>query len=84
MEHLDSTSETEPDWKRLHSVLDEAMSELAEPDYDALVMRFFKNQDLRSVGVSDDTAQKRPADTAIHSTSGQIKTFFFHTNMDYR
>jgi len=34
-------------------------------DYDAVVMRFFKNQDLRSVGlalgVSDDTAQKRVA-----------------------
>src|SRR5437867_3882308 len=63
MEHLDPTSETAPDWERLRPVLDEAMSELDEPDYDALVMRFFKNQDLRSVGValgvSDDTAQKR-------------------------
>jgi hypothetical protein len=39
------------------------MSRLSEPDYDALVLRFFNNQDLRSVGqalgVSDDTAQKR-------------------------
>jgi hypothetical protein len=44
-------------------VLDAAMSDLDEPDYDALVLRFFRNQDLRSVGralgVSDDTAQKR-------------------------
>src|SRR5438132_1889667 len=52
MEHLDPTSETAPDWERLGPVLDEAMSELDEPDYDALVMRFFKNQDLRSVGVA--------------------------------
>ena len=63
MEQLDPSSETTPDWERLRPVLDEAMSELDEPDYDALVMRFFKNQDLRSVGValgvSDDTAQKR-------------------------
>jgi len=63
MEHLDPTSEIAPDWERLRPVLDEAMSELDEPDYDALVMRFFKNQDLRAVGValgvSDDTAQKR-------------------------
>src|SRR6266508_3589731 len=63
MEHLDPTSETAPDWERLRPVLDDAMSELDESDYDALVMRFFKNQDLRSVGValgvSDDTAQKR-------------------------
>jgi hypothetical protein len=39
------------------------MSELSEPDYDALVMRFFNNQDLRTIGqalgVSEDTAQKR-------------------------
>jgi RNA polymerase sigma factor (sigma-70 family) len=63
MEHLDSTSETTPDWERLRPVLDEAMSELSGPDYDAVVMRFFNNQDLRSVGralgVTDDTAQKR-------------------------
>jgi hypothetical protein len=39
------------------------MAELSEPDHDALVMRFFNQQDLRSVGralgVTDDTAQKR-------------------------
>src|SRR3989454_2376934 len=63
MENLDSIPDTTPDWERLCPVVDEAMSELSEPDYDALVMRFFKNQDLRSVGlglgVSDDAAQKR-------------------------
>src|SRR4051812_5081561 len=62
VEQLNSGSET-PDWEQLGPVLDEAMSELSEPDYDALVMRFFKNQDLRSIGnalgVTDDTAQKR-------------------------
>jgi RNA polymerase sigma factor (sigma-70 family) len=65
MEQLDSIPEAAPDWERLRPVLDEAMSELSEPDYDALVLRFFKNQDLRSVGlalgVSDDAAQKRVA-----------------------
>lgn len=63
MQQLDSISESAPDWEQLRPVLDEAMSELDETDYDALVLRFFKNQDLRSVGlaqgVSDDTAQKR-------------------------
>src|SRR6266516_6605460 len=63
MENLDSIPDTTPDWERLRPVLDEAMSELSEPDYDALLMRFFNNQDLRSVGValgvSDDAAQKR-------------------------
>ena len=63
MEHLNPIPETPPEWERLRPVLDEIMSELSDPDYDALVMRFFNNQDLRSVGralgVSDDTAQKR-------------------------
>jgi RNA polymerase sigma factor (sigma-70 family) len=63
MEDLNPIPETAPDWERLRPVLDAAMSDLDEPDYDALVLRFFRNQDLRSVGralgVSDDTAQKR-------------------------
>jgi len=63
MENLDSIPDATPDWERLRPVLDEAMAELSEPDYDALVLRFFNNQDLRSVGsalgVSDDAAQKR-------------------------
>ncbi len=57
--------ETAPDWDCVRLVLDESMAELSEPDYDALVLRFFRNQDLRSVGlalgVSADTAQKRVA-----------------------
>jgi len=65
MEDLAPISESAPDWERLRPVLDAAMSDLDESDYDALVMRFFRNQDLRSVGralgVSDDTAQKRVA-----------------------
>ncbi|HZM01463.1 MAG TPA: sigma-70 family RNA polymerase sigma factor, partial [Candidatus Saccharimonadales bacterium] len=63
MEDLNAAPETTLDWERLRPVLDRAMAQLSEPDYDALVMRYFNNQDLRSVGralgVSDDTAQKR-------------------------
>jgi DNA-binding protein Fis len=63
MEDLKTNSQTAPDWERLRPVLDDAMSELDESDYDALVMRYFRNQNLRSVGqalgVTDDTAQKR-------------------------
>src|SRR5205823_3311949 len=44
-------------------VLDEAMANLGKTDRDALVLRFFKNEDLRAVGValgtSEDGAQKR-------------------------
>jgi RNA polymerase sigma factor (sigma-70 family) len=63
MNDLLATPETAPDWSRLCPFLDEAMSELSEPDHDALVLRYFKNQDLRAVGlalgISDDAAQKR-------------------------
>ena len=63
MDILNPASKTTVDWECLRPILDEAMSTLSEPDYDALVMRFFQNQDLRAVGLalglSDDTAQKR-------------------------
>ena len=63
MEQLDPTSGTDPEWDRLRPVVDEIMSELPEPDYDALVLRFFREQDFvsvgRALGVSDDAAQKR-------------------------
>ena len=63
MEQLISIPDAAPDWERLRRVLDDAMSELSEADYDALVLRFFQQQDFRTVGaalgVSDDTAQKR-------------------------
>jgi RNA polymerase sigma factor (sigma-70 family) len=63
MEQLVTTTENAPDWERLRPVLDEAMAELNDSDRDALLLRFFKNHDLREVGValgiSDDAAQKR-------------------------
>jgi RNA polymerase sigma factor (sigma-70 family) len=63
MEQLITISDNDPDWEHLRPVLDEAMSELDETDYDALVLRFFQQRDYRAVGtalgVSDDTAQKR-------------------------
>src|SRR5438132_167741 len=65
MQHLDTASEPLPDWDRIRPVLDEAMASLAGQDRDALLLRYFKNEDLRSVGValgvSDDAAQKRVA-----------------------
>ena len=63
MEQIDSTSESALDWSQLKGVLDDAMSELSEDDYDALVLRYYQNQNFQAVGqalgVSDDTAQKR-------------------------
>jgi RNA polymerase sigma factor (sigma-70 family) len=63
MAQLDSAPETLPDWEKLRPSLDEAMAELSEADYDAIVLRYYQKQDLRSVGqalgLSDDAAQKR-------------------------
>jgi len=61
MKDLDSNERTGADWDQVHPILDEALSELNEADHDAVVLRYFKNHDLRTVGralgVSDDTAQ---------------------------
>ena len=63
MQLLDPPGESSPDWDRIRPVLDEAMANLGKTDRDALVLRFFKNEDLRAVGValgtSEDGAQKR-------------------------
>jgi len=63
MQLLDPSGESSPDWDRIRPVLDEAMANLGKTDRDALVLRFFKNEDLRAVGValgtSEDGAQKR-------------------------
>ena len=51
------------DWEQIAPYLDEALGELSEPERDAVLLRYFKNQDLRTVGaalgISDDAAQKR-------------------------
>lgn len=63
MAQLHPTPETPPDWEQLRPALDDAMSELDDSDRDAVLLRYFKNHDLRTVGatlgISDDAAQKR-------------------------
>jgi RNA polymerase sigma factor (sigma-70 family) len=63
MQQLDPASETAPEWERVQPVLDEAMAELSDEDREALLLRFFKDRDFRTVGaalgISDDAAQKR-------------------------
>lgn len=56
---------TEPDvaWERISPHLDDALSQLNESDREAILLRYFKNHDLRAIGfalgISDDAAQKR-------------------------
>lgn len=63
MKELDLPAESATDWERICPLLDEAMAGLGDEDREALLLRYFKNQDFRaigvSLGVSDDAAQKR-------------------------
>jgi RNA polymerase sigma factor (sigma-70 family) len=63
MKDFDPNSESTTDWERIRPVLDEVMADLNDEDRQAVLLRFFKNRDFRSVGealgVSDDAAQKR-------------------------
>src|SRR5688572_31462474 len=49
MEQLLTDSESVPDWELIRPVLDEGLDSLGEEDREALLLRFFKNQDLRTV-----------------------------------
>ncbi len=57
------TVKTDSSWEDIMPHLDAALGSLNEPDRNVLLLRYFKNQDLRSVGatlgISDDAAQKR-------------------------
>ncbi len=63
MQLLDSSPEAAPEWERIAPLLDEAIASLGAKDRDALLLRFFRNESLATVGyffgVSEDTAQKR-------------------------
>ncbi len=63
MEQLLNDSEATWEWARIRPALDEALDSLGNEDREALLLRFFKNQNFRAVGValgvSDDAAQKR-------------------------
>jgi RNA polymerase sigma factor (sigma-70 family) len=63
MEQLITDSSPAQDWERIRPLLDEAMAELDDDDREAVLLRYFKNNDFRAVGqalgTSDDAAQKR-------------------------
>jgi RNA polymerase sigma factor (sigma-70 family) len=63
MDQLLANTDPSVDWQQIRPVLDEALDSLGDDDREALLLRYFKNQDFRAVGyalgISDDTAQKR-------------------------
>jgi RNA polymerase sigma factor (sigma-70 family) len=57
------SADPDADWEHIAPQLDTALGELTEVDRDVVLLRYFKNHDLRTVGaklgISDDAAQKR-------------------------
>lgn len=56
-------AESSPDWDKVRPVLDEALGELAEPDRDAILLRFFDGRPMVEIGarlrVTENTARMR-------------------------
>jgi len=56
-------TEPEPAWESIAPHLDAALSELSEPDRDALLLRYFQRKSARemaeALGISSEAAQKR-------------------------
>ena len=63
MEQLLTNSDASVDWEQIRPTLDEALDQLGDEDREALLLRYFKNQNLRAIGqqlgVSEDAMQKR-------------------------
>jgi RNA polymerase sigma factor (sigma-70 family) len=57
------SGQSDANWDEISPYLDEALGELGDSDRDALLLRYFKNHDLRTIGarlgISEDAAQKR-------------------------
>ena len=80
MEQLLTNSESAADWEQIRPALDEALDSLGDEDREALLLRYFKNQDFRAVGlalgVSDDAAQKR-----VSRAVERLREFFSKRNV---
>ena len=60
---MNAMNATTADWTHIEPILDEAMHALDDTDRAVVLLRYFENHDLRSIGatlgISDDAAQKR-------------------------
>jgi len=74
MEWHEPSSEVVNDWGDIRPVLDEALASLGDEDRHVLLLRFFKNESLTSVGgtlgVGEDAAQKR-----VSRALGKLREF---------
>lgn len=57
------STEPDADWERIEPLLDDALAELSDSDRDAIFLRYFErksaNEMARTLGISDEAAQKR-------------------------
>lgn len=62
-------------WNRIEPHLDPALAELAEPDRDAVLLRFFERKTAREIGqrlgISEEAAQKR-----VHRALDRLRSIF--------
>jgi RNA polymerase sigma factor (sigma-70 family) len=80
MNQLLTNAESSADWEQIRPVLDEALDSLDDEDREAVLLRYFKNEDLRAVGralgISDDAAQKR-----VSRAVERLREFFSKRNI---
>ncbi len=80
MEQLLANSGSLADWEQIRPALDEALDSLGDEEREALLLRYFKNQDFRTVGIalgiSDDAAQKR-----VSRAVERLREFFSKRNV---
>src|SRR6266404_4729488 len=63
MQEQMSSADQDPDWDSIRPVLDSIMSELRDPDREALLLRFFERRSLAELGdklgLNENAARKR-------------------------
>jgi RNA polymerase sigma factor (sigma-70 family) len=76
MQELNRDPAAQLDWVRVRPVLDEVLGELAEPDREAILLRFFEGCDFAGVGaklnVNDNTARMR-VERALDKLRAQLE-----------
>ena len=68
-------------WNQLAPLLDEAMSRLGRKDRDAVVLRFFKEKNVREVGSGIAVSTRRPRKRRVLRALEKLRKFFTKRGM---
>ena len=81
MQSILSKSADDSTWNQIAPLLDEAMARLGKKDREAVVLRFFKEKNLREVAtamnVSESAAQSR-----VHRALEKLRRYFYKRGLD--